>query len=164
MQKLTLTFQNTNGPIPVVCFPLTSGKSIYAIIDTGSDSTLYDATAKEQYPEMILKSKTMGTCNVIGVNSESEVEVIMSGLKLDIQREAEENLAVKLVAFEHKDFCEKMKPLVEREGIKENVPLLIGSDTLTRFNAKIDMKKKVICLTILKPKKKVKKKKAAEAA
>jgi hypothetical protein len=57
-----------------------------------------------------------------------------------------------------------MKPLIEREGIKESVPLLIGSDTLTRFNAKIDMKKKVICLTILKPKKKVKKKKAAEAA
>ena len=156
MQKLTLTFQNTNGPIPVVCFPLTSGKSIYAIIDTGSDTTLYDVTAKEKYPEMILKSKTMGTCNVIGVDSESEVEVIMSGLKLDIQREAEENLAVKLVAFEHKDFCERMKPLIEREGIKESVPLLIGSDTLIHYHARIDMKKRIICLTIMNPKRKKK--------
>lgn len=108
---------------------------------------------------MILKSKAMGTCNVIGVNSESEMEVIMSGIKLDIQREAEESLAVKFVACEHKDFCTRMKPLIEREGIEENVPLLIGSDTLTHYNAKIDMKKKVICLTILKPKKKAKKEK-----
>lgn len=157
MQKLTLTFQNTNGSIPVICFPLTSGKSIYAIVDTGSDSTIYDATAKEKYPEVILRSKAMGTCNVIGVNSESEMEVIISGIKLDIQCETEESLAVKFVACEHKDFCTRMKPLIEREGIEESVPLLIGSDTLTRFNAKIDMKKKAICLTILKSKKKDKK-------
>ena len=59
MQKLTLSFVNTNGNIPVVRIPLTSGKSICAIIDTGSDSTLYDAAAKENYPEIVLKSKSM---------------------------------------------------------------------------------------------------------
>lgn len=156
MKKLTLTFQNTNGSIPVVCFPLTSGKNIYAVIDTGSDSTIYDSMVKEKYPEIILRSKAMGAQRIIGVNTESEVEVIMSGIKLDIQREAEESLAVKFVACEHTDFCERMNALIKREGIKESVPLLIGSDTLTHLNAKIDMKKKVICLTILKPAKKKK--------
>ena len=156
MQKLTLSFVNTNGNIPVVRIPLTSGKSICAIIDTGSDSTLYDAGAKENYPEMVLKSKSMGTQKIIGVNKESEMEVVMSGLKLEVQRDAEESITVKMAAVEHKTFCETMKPLIEREGIKESVPLLIGSDTLIHYNARIDMKKRVICLTIMNPKRKKK--------
>ena len=61
-----------------------------------------------------------------------------------------------LLFYQHKTFCETMKPLIEREGIKESVPLLIGSDTLIHYNARIDMKKRVICLTILKPKRKKK--------
>ena len=156
MQKLTLPFVKTSGNIPVVRIPLAGGKSICAIIDTGSDSTLYDAGAKENYPEMVLKSKSMGTQKIIGVNKESEMEVVMSRLKLDVQKDAEESLTVKMVAVEHKTFCETMKPLVEREGIKESVPLLIGSDTLIHYNARIDMKKRVICLSILNPKRKKK--------
>lgn len=39
-------------------------------------------------------------------------------------------IALKLVAFEHSTFDSVSKPLVEREGLAGNIPLLIGSDTL----------------------------------
>jgi hypothetical protein len=67
MQKLTLSFLNCKSPIPIVCFPLSDGKNIYAIIDTGSDSTVYDKNAKDNYPEMFLKTKHIGKHQVVGV-------------------------------------------------------------------------------------------------
>lgn len=69
----------------------------------------------------------------------------------------EKSLPLKLVAFEHSTFDSVMNPLMEQEGMKESIPLLIGSDTLIRYNAKIDMKKKAISFTIKKEMKKKKK-------
>lgn len=150
MQKLTLSFLNSKSPIPIVCFPLTDGKSIYAIIDTGSDSTVYDKNAKESYPEMFIKTKHIGKHQVVGVNETTEMDIYMSGLRLNVQQENEEIIALKLVAFEHCTFDSVSKPLVEREGLPGNIPLLIGSDTLIRYNAKIDMRGKSISFCVRK--------------
>ena len=154
MQKLTLSFLNSKTNIPIVNIPLADGRSINAIIDTGSDSTVYYTGAKETYPELFLKTKSMGKCRVIGVNETTEMEYFVSGMRLDVKMGEEKSLPLKLVAFEHSTF----DSLMEQEGMKESIPLLIGSDTLIRYNAKIDMKKKAISFTI---KKEVKKKKAA---
>lgn len=148
MQKLTLSFINSKSSIPIVCLPLSDGKSIYAIIDTGSDSTVYDKTAKESYPEMIIKTKHIGKHVVVGVNETTEMDIYMSGLRLNVQQESEKVIALNLVAFEHNFFDTVIKPLVEREGMTGNIPLLIGSDTLIRYNARIDMRKKNISFSI----------------
>lgn len=158
MQKLTLTFLNSKTNIPIVNIPLADGRSINAIIDTGSDSTVYYTGAKETYPELFLKTKSMGKYRVIGVNETKEMDINVSGMRLDVKSGEEESLPLKLVAFEHKEFDTVMTPLMEQEGMTESIPLLIGSDTLIRYNAKIDMKKKAISFTI---KKEMKKKKAA---
>ena len=158
MQKLTLPFLNVKSPIPIVRFPLADGKCIYAIIDTGSDSTIYDKSVKDSYPELFIKTKHIGKRQVIGVNETQEMDIYMSGMKLNVAQETEDTIPFKFVAFEHVTFDSIMKPLVEQEGTIESVPLLIGSDTLIRYNAKIDMKKKAISFTI---KKEIKKKKAA---
>ena len=148
MQKITFFFLNCKTPIPIVCIPLADGRSINAIIDTGSDSTVYYKGVKETYPELFLKTKSMGKHKVIGVHEAKEMDIFVSGIRLDIKQENEENVALKLVAFEHGEFDAVMKPLMEQEGITESIPLLIGSDTLIRYNAKIDMKKKSISFRI----------------
>ena len=158
MQKLTLSFLNSKTNIPIVNIPLADGRSINAIIDTGSDSTVYYTGAKESYPELFLKTKAMGKYRVIGVNETKEMDINVSGMRLDVKSGDEGSLPLKLVAFEHKEFDAVMTPLMEQEGMTESIPLLIGSDTLIRYNAKIDMKKKAISFTI---KKEMKKKKAA---
>ena len=160
MPKLTLPFVNTKCPIPIVRFPLADGKSIYAIIDTGSECTLYDISVKDANPELFGKSKYIGKQRVVGVNETKEADVYASGMRLSVKQENEEDIAFKFVAYSHSFFGESIKGLIDMEGLTENVPLLMGSDSLNWFNAKIDMKKKAICITIPK----VKKKKAAEAA
>lgn len=157
MQKIILTFRNSKTNIPIVNIPLADGRSINAIIDTGSDSTVYYTGAKETYPELFLKTKSMGKCRVIGVNETTEMEYFVSGMRLDVKMGEEKSLPLKLVAFEHSTFDSVMNPLMEQEGMKESIPLLIGSDTLIRYNAKIDMKKKAISFTIKKEMKKKKK-------
>ena len=87
---------------------------------------------------------------MIGVNNSKEMDIFVSGMRLDIKQESEEKLALKLVAFEHSEFDAIMKPLMEQEGMTDSIPLLIGSDTLIRYNAKIDMKKKSISFRIKK--------------
>ena len=150
MQKLALPFLNSKSPIPIVRFPLADGKSIYAIIDTGSDSTVYAKAAKEAYPELFIKTKHMGKQQIIGVSETKEMDIYVSGMRLQINQEAQEDFTLKFCAFEHSDFEEIVKPLAEREGLGESIPLLIGSDTLIRYNAKIDMKKKTILFCLRK--------------
>lgn len=144
MQKLTLQFLNSKTNIPIVNIPLADGRSINAIIDTGSDSTVYYTGAKETYPELFLKTKSMGKCKVIGVHETKEMDIYVSGIRLNVKQGTEESLPLKLVAFEHSGFDAVMNPLMEQEGMMESIPLLIGSDTLIRYNAKIDMKKKAM--------------------
>ena len=69
MQLLTLSFLISSSPILIVCFPLTDGKIIYSIIDTGSDSTVYDKAAKEFYPDDITIDEVRYTITPDGSNS-----------------------------------------------------------------------------------------------
>ena len=150
MKKITLSFLNSTSPIPIVRFPLSNGRSIYAIIDTGSDSTVYDKAAKEVYPELFIKTKHVGKQRIIGVSETKEMDIFMSGMRLQINQEAQEDLTLKLCAFEHSDFGDIVKPLAEQEGLNDSIPLLIGSDTLIRYNVKIDMKKRTISFCLPK--------------
>ena len=99
---------------------------------------------------MFIKTKHIGKHQVVGVNETTEMDIYMSGLRLNVQQETEEIIALKLVAFEHCTFDSVSKSLAERAGLACDIPLLIGSDTLIRYNAKIDMRNKTISFSVRK--------------
>lgn len=89
------------------------------------------------------------------------MDIQVSGLRLNIPQRNAKNILIKLIAYEHMCFNEVTKPMVEQEGMTDKIPLLIGSDTLIRYNANIDMKNKVVCFSIPEPKNKAQKMNAA---
>lgn len=150
MQKLTLSFLNCKSPIPIVRFPLSDGKSTCAIIDTGSETSVYDSSTKDCYPELITKTKHFGKQEYIGVYETMEMDVNLSVLKLNVLRDNGEEVEFKIAAYEHQTFHLIGEKLQGREELSDNILLLIGSDTLSYYNARIDMKNKCITFYIKK--------------
>ncbi len=150
MQKLTLSFLECKSPIPIVRFPLSDGKSISAIIDTGSETSVYDSSTKDCYPDMITKTKHFGKQEYIGVYETMEIDVNLSVLNLNVPRDNGEQIEFKMAAYEHQTFHLIGEKLQGREDLTDSILLLIGSDTLSYYNARIDMKNKCITFYIKK--------------
>lgn len=149
MQNITLPFLNCKSHVPVICLPLIDGNQIYALVDTGAEISLYDKEAKETNPALFVSSKHLGKGSLTGVSETEEKDFFVSKIHLNVAKEDEESVPLRFIATEH-DLASALKPLVETENLPDNMPFLFGSDLLTMYRARIDMRKKVIHFSVRK--------------
>lgn len=149
MQMITLPFLNCKSPVPVICLLLIGGQQICALVDTGAEISLYDKEAKETNPDLFVFSKHLGKGSLTGVSETVEKDFYVSKIHLNVAQEDEERVPLWFIATEH-DLASALKPLVETENLPDNMPFLFGSDLLTMYRARIDMRKKVIHFSVRK--------------
>ena len=150
MRKITLPFLNCKSPIPVICLPLINGSQTFAIVDTGAEISLYDKGAKETNPDLFVSSKHLGAGSLTGISETVEKDFYVSKIEMTLKQKETESVPLKFVATEH-DLTSTLKPLVDNENLPGSIPFLFGSDLLTKFRAKIDMRKRTISLSIKIP-------------
>lgn len=71
MQKITLPFINVKRLIPMVSLHLEGDKTLYAVIDTGAEISLFDGSLKESSPDLFVSSKSLGKGVLNGLTGKS---------------------------------------------------------------------------------------------
>ena len=74
MIKYTFPFAETKGTIPFIRFPMADGRVVYALVDTGSGSTLLDRSLMTDYPDISKSVASKGKTNFVGIAGSKEVE------------------------------------------------------------------------------------------
>lgn len=155
MKKYTFPLAETKSTIPFICFPMADGREIYALVDTGSESTMLDRSLIADYPDIIKSIAPMGKTSFVGVGGKKEVEVEYA--RIDIPMEdsgtGEGNLRILGLLDDLSPISSHIK---EHYGTPESMTILIGSNCLRAYGAMIDLKKGNITFSI-KEKKALKK-------
>ena len=143
MDKFTLLFVDYSSVIPIVRFALKDGKEIYAIIDSGSESTLVDKKFKKQYLGIIQSTNILGKMKAMGIGGEKEMVVMETIARIPMKTDKGEDGAIEIKAC-----VDNLSTLVDHMKRMHNIPwefsLLIGGDTLRVLSSRIDYRKKTV--------------------
>ncbi len=76
MKNNKIQFASTHTTVPIALFRTVTGSTGYAIIDTGSESTLFDVEFMKNNRKAFTVRKTKSKINFIGVNDKSEHPIL----------------------------------------------------------------------------------------
>lgn len=145
MMKITLPFVPCTSVIPIVKFTTVDGKEIYAIVDSGSESTLINKTFKKAFPGIIQSHKVLGKMTAIGIGGEKEMAVIEAVARIPAQSDKSEAGAIEITGMVD-DLAALTAQIKKMHNVEWNLSMLIGGDTLGQFSARIDYSKKIVTL------------------
>ena len=155
MIKYTFPFADPQSTIPFIRFPMADGRVVYALVDTGSGSTLLDRSLMTDYPDISKSIASKGKTNFVGIAGSREVEAEFA--RIDIPMEAsgagEGNLRILGILDDLSSLSDSVKRIL---GTSETTTVLIGSDCLRAYGATIDLNKGSITFSV-KEKKTMKK-------
>ena len=145
--KYTFPFAETKSTIPFIRFPMADGRVIYAIVDTGSGSTILDRSLMTDYPDIFKSTSPKGKTSFVGIAGSREVEAEFA--RIDIPMETagagEGNLRILGILDDLSPLSDSVKRIL---GTPETMTVLIGSDCLRAYGAKIDLKKGSITFSV----------------
>ena len=152
MKQYTFPFAETKGTIPFIRFPMADGRIVYALVDTGSGSTILDRSLMTDYPDLYKSVASKGKTNFVGIAGSREVEAEFA--RIDIPMETagagEGNLRILGILDDLSPLSDSVKRIL---GTPETMTVLIGSDCLRAYEAKIDLKKGNITFSVKENKK-----------
>ena len=123
--------------IPLIKFNR-NGQDYYALIDTGSESTLIDGSFVESEElDIITSDKTRTLTGLVGKKEEQ-----INTVQIDCTIDSKDNVVLPVTAL-LSDLSMIQSYFDKWTGGEVIVPILIGSDTLTKLNAKIDYENKL---------------------
>ena len=139
-----IKFEECNSEVPVVKFMLSNGTSAYAIIDTGSESTLFDFQLIKENKNEFPLNKTRSKINFVGLQDSSETALINTSptLRFLNKENNSDYLSVKVengIVLNLSNINEHLK---RQDNTNISISSVLGSDLLTSLNAKIDYKNK----------------------
>lgn len=143
--RKTIKFEDCASEVPIVKFILGNGEPAYAVIDTGSEATLFEMNLvlgghKKEFPI----HKTKDKINFVGLQKDTETPIIKTSPTLrflDSDNDTE-YLYVKVddgMFISLKNLTEHLK---DQYGTDMTVFAIIGSDVLNRLNAEVNYKNK----------------------
>lgn len=152
MIKYTIPFADVKGTIPFIRFPMADGRVVLAIVDTGSGSTLLDRSLMTDYSDIFKSTSPKGKTSFVGIEGSREVEVEFAriDIPMDASGAGDGNLRILGLLHDLSALSENIKKVL---GVSENMTVLIGSDCLRAYNAKIDLKKGNITFSVKENKK-----------
>ena len=147
MKKYSFPFFESKSLVPFIKFTTEEGKDIFALVDSGSESTLFDRSLMEECPEVIKSTVALGTISMVGINGKRETTV--DGTRLSLPATTvdgrEGRIGLKAVSDDLSTLSEHVKKVY---GSPEKMSLLIGGGALRALHAKIDYAKKVITFSL----------------
>ena len=136
-------FIKTKSEVPLVRFLLPNGKGGIAIVDTGSESTIFDpgfvAANKEEFNIKTTKDKI----NFVGIEKDSEHVIITAEGKLLLGGEDRVFVTLPILAV-LMDLSHIREHFKNEYGTDIKIAALIGSDFLTKIKGKINFKEKTM--------------------
>lgn len=123
MQKITLPFINVKTLIPMVSLHLEGDKTLYAVIDTGAEISLFDGSLKESFPNLFVSSKSLGKGVLNGLTWKSDKKPDVNKIQLSIMGEDDIIIPLKTSALEH-DLKAMFQAMTDLEGFKDSILLL----------------------------------------
>lgn len=147
MRKYTLPFIKNKSLIPFVKLISPNGKDIYALVDSGSESTLINKSFKEDYPGIIQSSTVIGKTKMAGFAGDREITLIQTRAKFPMITDKGEVSAIEFKGYID-DLATLSSHISKVYGIEWSFSILIGSDTLRSLGAKIDYSNKALVLYV----------------
>lgn len=144
MRKIHIPFAEESSRIPLISFRIDSNHMYYALVDTGSESTLFDQNLKSDGNLTI--TPTDYKMSLIGLSGETcERRVMTADAILTIRDNMDTDNEVEVEGI-LSDLSVVSESIMERYGKHINVSVVIGSDFLKANGAKIDYRKKMLTL------------------
>lgn len=138
--KTTINFIDCKSEIPIVSLRLKDGGEFLAIVDSGSEQTMFDKEFAEEH-NLSYNAEEAGY-SIIGVATEYAVNCSPVIANLDLG----ENKSIGVVGITA-DLQSLAEHFAKNYGDEFKFKAIIGSDTLYKINAKIDYTKKQFSFT-----------------
>jgi hypothetical protein len=137
VQGNRIPFVECGSDVPVIKFTLDDGTIGYGVVDTGSESTVFDkdfVKANKQSFKVEITSNKMG---VVGVSDKMDVPIVKVCGPLYF-KDVRCTVNAVMMPLTH------LTSHFENIGVKLTISALFGSDMLKYLNAGIDFKKKMV--------------------
>ena len=147
--RKTIKLEDCASEVPIVKFILGNGEPAYAVVDTGSETTLFEMNLvfgehKKEFPI----HKTKDKIKFVGLQKNTEISIIKTSPVLRFLDSDDETgyLYVKVedsMFISLKNLTEHLK---DQYGTNMNISAILGSDLLTKLNAEIKYKEKEVII------------------
>lgn len=140
---MIIPFIDFSGQLPLVRLFLKNGEQGYALIDSGSESTILDPIIMKDYPGLVISSTIIGQQNNVGFAGKANVKVVRANLHLPFNSTPKKQFDI-ILNCSVADLSSISSRIEQRFGVSGNLLMILGCDFLTAVEAKIDMKKRHI--------------------
>ena len=147
MKKFILPFIQSKSAIPIVKITSTDGNDIYALVDSGSESTLINKSFKKDYPGIIQSWTVIGKTTMTGFAGEREWVLVQANVKIPMITDKGEVSTIEFNGY-FDDLTTLASHIKKNCGIEWNISILIGSDALRSLKARIDYRKNALILFV----------------
>lgn len=150
MNKIIIQFSDVNSKLPLIDFDI-NGESYVALLDTGSESTLFDEKIVESDDYKIEPTDyVMSLIGLSGETGKKRIYSVRASINIKDNYSSGNNEYSQIVTLPIdgivSDLSQVSDNINERYGKKLNVSLIIGSDTLNKYGAKIDYRRKQLTI------------------
>ena len=147
MKKYTLPFIQSKSILPFVKLTSPEGKEIYALVDSGSESTLINKSFKKDYPGIIQSSTVIGKTKMTGFAGEKEMVLLQAEAKVPMLTDKGEASSIEFKGYVD-DLTTLSSHVSKIYGVEWSFSILIGSDPLCSLKAKIDYSNNALVLFV----------------
>ena len=135
MRRKKIKFSNQCQDVPVIKLTLGNGKDIYALVDTGSESTIIDKTTIKENKDLFHIIRKSEKTSFIGVAGNTEVPIVEASTTVTISGESL-NLNGIVMDLSH----------ITKDSESIKLSVILGCHLLKELEAKLDFKDKSIML------------------
>lgn len=135
MRRKKIKFSNQCQDVPVIKLTLGNGKDIYALVDTGSESTIIDKTTIKENKDLFHIIRKREKTSFIGVAGNTEVPIVEASTTVTISGESL-NLNGIVMDLSH----------ITKDSESIKLSVILGCHLLKELEAKLDFKDKSIML------------------
>ena len=140
MKQLTIPFKKTKVRIPIVEFSCAGEDDLCAIVDTGSESTIFDTTFLAEHNLLKDDTKKMSLVGLNGEGEELTIYHIEQFLSFD---DTGKQFPVEGISANLSTINDHIK---NKHKEKTTVSVILGNDFLKKYKAKINYKAKGLTL------------------
>lgn len=136
--RITTKLKTLPIEVPIVEFKLGDGTKGYALIDTGSESTIINAGFSAKNKKQIKVRKTKNNMDLVGLKETLMPKVINANCELYFAHSDDTLNALKISNALVVDLSSLSEYLQQERDLMFPIDIIIGCDTLTKTQAEID--------------------------
>jgi hypothetical protein len=127
--KVKIPFVKNKSAVPVIRVRLNNGKEGYAVVDTGSESTMFDMQFVKKNKNYFEIQTTDSKMNLIGMSSSAEVPLIRATTHLRFRESPDADVKANGLVVD-------LSHLTDNVG--RQVAMIIGSKLLAQVRGKVN--------------------------